>query len=170
MALAEAALNVVDEVLLAIPRTFPHKQYHGATLDQRVEMLGRIAVSMPRVSAAITDGGLFAEIAVEARRFYPGAQLYHLCGRDAAERILSWDYGDPAFVDRMLQDFGLLVAPRCGEYVPETRFAGKVRSLPMDCSFDECSSTRLRDTRRDGGDWRPLVPSCIADMVEEIYR
>ena len=32
----DAALDVVDEVLLAIPRSFPHKQFEGATLDQRI--------------------------------------------------------------------------------------------------------------------------------------
>ena len=170
VALVEAGLEVVDEVLLAIPRTFPHKQYHGATLEQRLEMLKRIACSMPRVSAAVAEGGLFAEIAREARPAYADAAIHLLCGRDAAERILTWDYGDPEFVDRMLEEFGLLVAPRLGGYVPDARYSGRVRTLSMMSNFDECSSTRLREVRRDGGEWRLLVPHCVADLVETIYR
>ena len=42
-ALAESALTIVDEVVLAIPRSFPHKQFEGATLEQRLAMLQRIA-------------------------------------------------------------------------------------------------------------------------------
>ena len=171
VALAKAALDVVDEVLLAIPRTFPHKQYHGATLEQRLEMLRRIATSTPRVSAAVAEGGLFVDIAREARPLYEGAEFQLLCGRDAAERILTWDYGDADFVERMLEEFGLLVAPRLGEYLPEERFRGKVRTLSTPQNFDECSSSRLRDARLEASDdWRLLAPDCIADLIDEIYR
>jgi cytidyltransferase-like protein len=170
VALVDAALQVADEVLLAIPRAFPHKQYHGATLQQRLAMLQRIASSRTRVSAAVAEGGLFVEIAREASPFYSEAEVHLLCGKDAAERILTWDYGDPQFVDRMLKEFGLLVAPRFGEYVPDVRFAPRVRTLAMAGNFDECSSSRLREVRLEGGDWRSLVPECIADMVDAIYR
>ena len=91
-------MPVVDEVLLAIPRSFPHKQFDGATLDQRIEMLARIAAA-PQVifRPGLRTGGLFVEIAREAREHYPGAEIHLLCGRDAAERILNWDYGEPEF-------------------------------------------------------------------------
>jgi nicotinate (nicotinamide) nucleotide adenylyltransferase len=170
LALINAALDVVDEVLLAIPRTFPHKRYHGATLDQRLEMLQRIASSQPRVSAAVAEGGLFFEIAQEARSGYQDSEIHLLCGRDAAERIVTWDYGEPGFAEKILAEFSLLVAPRLGEYVPEERFAGRVRTLPTAGNFDECSSTRLRDVRQEGGDWRSLTPECIVDLVDAIYR
>ncbi|MGD0784120.1 MAG: adenylyltransferase/cytidyltransferase family protein, partial [Candidatus Aminicenantales bacterium] len=39
LALARAALAVVDEVLFVLPREFPHKEYAGASFDQRIEML-----------------------------------------------------------------------------------------------------------------------------------
>lgn len=169
VALVEAALDVVDEVLLAIPRTFPHKQYHGATLAERIVMLQRIAESQPRVSVAVAEGGLFAEIGREARPYYSGAEIHLLCGRDAAERILTWDYGDPDFVRRMLNEFGFLVAPRIGDFVPEPPFHARVRPIQIAGNYDECSSTRLRQARHEGGDWRSLVPACIADMVAEIY-
>lgn len=169
VALADAALEVVDEVLLAIPRSFPHKQFEGATLDQRLQMLERIARAQTQLSVAVADGGLFAEIAREARAFYPGADIHLLCGRDAAERILEWDYGQEGFAEAMLREFRLLVAPRFGAYRPPERFARAIRTLtPGD--FDFCSSTRLREAIRAGDDWVAMVPEPIVEMIPEIYR
>jgi nicotinate (nicotinamide) nucleotide adenylyltransferase len=170
LALAQAALGVVDEVLLAIPRTFPHKAYHGASLEQRLTMLERIARSQPGLSAAVAEGGLFAEIAREARSHYAESHIHLLCGRDAAERILTWDYGDPGFVDAMLAEFELLVAPREGEFTADPRFQSRVRTLSLEGGFDDCSSTRVRDALQTGSDWRSLTPGQIVDLVESIYR
>lgn len=169
VALAESALTMVDEVVLAIPRSFPHKQFEGATLDQRLAMLQRIAEGRAGLSVGVAEGGLFVEIAREARAYYPDTEMFLLCGRDAAERILTWDYSDPEFVDKMLREFGLLVAPRGGEYVPPERFRHAIRSLSPG-NYDDCSSTRLRETIRESENWRELVPEEIAGMVEKIYR
>ena len=40
LALAAASRAHVDEILCVVPRAFPHKEYFGATLEQRIEMLG----------------------------------------------------------------------------------------------------------------------------------
>jgi nicotinate (nicotinamide) nucleotide adenylyltransferase len=168
VALATAALDVVDEVLLAIPRSFPHKQFEGATLDQRIAMLARIANTSGNLSAGVAEGGLFVEIAREAREHYPGAEIHLLCGRDAAERILTWDYGEPDFAMKMLRDFKLLVAPRSGHYIPPEHFRHAIRNVAPG-NYDECSSTRVRENVKAGLDWRSLVPEEIAEMVEEIY-
>ena len=54
----------------------------------------------PRVSAAITEGGLFVEIAQECRAILgSGVQLAFVCGRDAAERMVTWDYGEPRAIE-----------------------------------------------------------------------
>jgi len=37
--LAQAASAWVDLIVCVVPRLFPHKEYSGATLEQRVEML-----------------------------------------------------------------------------------------------------------------------------------
>jgi nicotinate (nicotinamide) nucleotide adenylyltransferase len=169
LALARAALDVTDEVLLAIPRSFPHKQFEGATLDQRISMLERLAAVNERLSAGVADGGLFVEIAREAREHYRSAEIYLLCGRDAAERIVTWDYGDPDFARKMLQEFKLLVAPRVGAYEPPRGFQDAIRNLaPGD--YDRCSSTLVREQIKAGGEWRDLVPDVIAEMIERIYR
>ena len=169
LALADAALSVVDEVLLAIPQSFPHKAFDGASLEQRLDMMERLARSREGLSAAVAEGGLFAEIAREARPHYGPAAIHLLCGRDAAERIINWKYDDPDFVDRMLAEFGLLVAPRAGEFHPPDALRSAIRTLHMG-DYDECSSTRLRDAIRTGEDWRRLVPDAIAEVVRNLYR
>src|SRR5687768_3337660 len=96
LALAEAALKAADEVVWVLPRQFPHKEYRGVTLEQRAELLAALAGSEARFSAAITDGGLFIDIARECRAAYGAdVDIWVVCGRDAAERIVNWDYGQP---------------------------------------------------------------------------
>src|SRR2546425_6771092 len=95
LAMAQAALAVVDETLFVLPRAFPHKEYSGAGFEARVDMLRAAIADNPRFSLAASDRGLFIDIAREARSDYGSAtELFLLCGRDAAERIVSWDY-DP---------------------------------------------------------------------------
>jgi nicotinate (nicotinamide) nucleotide adenylyltransferase len=168
-ALAEAALGRVDEVLFVIPREFPHKDFHGAVLDERVEMLRRIADADQRFSIGIADRGLFIDIAREVRGHYGDAELLFLCGRDAAERITNWDYGDPLAFSRMLEEFGLLVARRRGEYVPPSELSHRIEALEVD-GLDEISSTEVRERIRRNEDWRELVPASIVEIVEKIYR
>jgi nicotinate-nucleotide adenylyltransferase len=169
VALAEAALARVDEVLFVVPREFPHKDYHGASLEERVEMLRRIADAEPRFSIGIADRGLFIDIAREARGHYGNAELLFLCGRDAAERIVNWDYGDQNAFSRMLEEFGLLVARRRGEYVSPSEFSHRIEALEVD-GLDEISSTEVRERIRRNEDWRELVPESIVEIVARVYR
>lgn len=152
-----------------LPRTLPHKEYEGATLEQRAAMMLRVADSEPGLSAAISERGLFIDIAQEAREHYPAAALYFLCGRDAAERIVGWDYGDPRAIHRMLEVFHLLVAPRQGAYRPPPELAHAIHGLRL-ADYDECSATRVREAVRQGREWKSLVPEIIHDLVEQIYR
>src|SRR5450755_61091 len=81
VALAEAALGVVDEVVFVLPRQFPHKAYSGAQFLQRVELLCLALAGEPRFSVAACDGGLFVEIAGECRAAYGAdVRLSFLCG------------------------------------------------------------------------------------------
>ena len=66
LALIRAAATHVDEVVAVLPRSFPHKIYDGATLEQRIAMLEALAVAQP-FSIQVTAGGLFIEIAREYR-------------------------------------------------------------------------------------------------------
>jgi nicotinic acid mononucleotide adenylyltransferase len=168
--MARAALRYADEVIWLLPRTFPHKSFEGAGFDQRIEMLRSIAQTEPGFSVAVTDGGLYFEMADEARAsFGPDPEIMLLCGRDAAERIAGWDYGEPGVFDAMVDRYPLLVAERAGEYLPDARHAGRVIRVTMDGDFSEVSSTELRGRLSRGEPWRHLVPDEVAGMAERIY-
>jgi nicotinate-nucleotide adenylyltransferase len=165
LAIAEAALTIVDQVLLVLPGVLPHKTWDGAPADSRLEMLRRVASGRPRIGAAVADGGLCVELVREARELFPGTEMYVVCGRDAAERIVGWDYGSPDAVLDHLKEFRLLVAPRNGPYRPPVHLSHAVRALSMP-DYDECASTRVRE---GGSGWRDLVPEEIADLVAALY-
>jgi len=164
VALVEAALTIVDAAVFILPRAFPHKTFEGATAEQRLEMLRRVASTRSRVAVAVAANGLFIDIAREIREDYPKAEIFVICGRDAAERFVTWDYGESGAAERMLCEFGLLVAARAGGYDPPAHVAHAVRSLVTD-SLDDCSSTRVRSEQAI-----ELVPEEIADMVRQIYK
>ncbi len=165
LALADAARAHVDEIVLAIPRSFPHKEFEGASLEHRVEMIRR--ASPHRV--AITAGGLLIEIAREIRQSNPTAEIHLICGRDAAERIIEWKYDDPRMLDQMFEEVRLLVASRQGNYSPPARLRHRIHALEVAAEFDDVSSSEVRRRIETGGLWEHLVPEAIVERVRSIY-
>ena len=171
LALAEAALREADEVLFVLPRVFPHKAYEGASFEDRLRLLEAAVAASARFSLAVSEGGLFLDIAREARRHYgANVELSFLCGRDAAERIVNWNYSEPDAVRRMFEEFALLVARRAGEYEPPAQLRPHIRTLTMESGWDEVSATAVRRRIAAGEAWRDLVPEPIVPLVERIYR
>lgn len=171
LALAEAALNLVDEVVFVLPREFPHKTYTGASFAQRVELLRGALAGQRRFSAAATEGGLFVEIAGECREAYGvDVRLSFLCGRDAAERIADWDYGRPGAFAEMLGQFDILVAARAGEYCPPETLSNSFARLDVGGVFDHVSASEVRARIANGEPWQHLVPAAIKERVGEIYK
>jgi nicotinate (nicotinamide) nucleotide adenylyltransferase len=169
LALAEAGLTQTDEILFVLPRIFPHKDYSGAAFEDRVAML-RAAIG-PHCSIARTRGGLFLEIARECREAYgEDVRLSFLCGTDAAERIVGWDYGRPGAAAEMLREFELLVAARQGVYQPPEEFRHAIRTLELTGEFDHVSATEVRERIARGDDWEPLVPEAARALARRIYR
>ncbi len=170
LALARAALGVVDEVLFVLPRQFPHKQYEGATFEERLEMLEAATSREPRFSIAASAYGLFAEIAGECREAYGETpRLLFICGRDAAERIVAWDYGEPQAFQKMIARFELLVAAREGHYAPPAEIRHRVCRLEVDDDIELISASGVRDRLRQGAPWEHLVPPEIVPRVRAIY-
>jgi nicotinate-nucleotide adenylyltransferase len=169
LALAHASSAHVDQVLYVVPRVFPHKQYFGATLDQRIEMLGSLELTIPH-SIAVTEQGLLIDIARECQaEFGADTRLYFLCGRDAAERVLTWDYGRAGVVEEMLREFELLVASRGGDFVPSPEIRRRIHALGMEAGHDQVSSTEVRERIARGEPWEHMVPENIVERVREIY-
>ncbi|HWQ53799.1 MAG TPA: hypothetical protein VN442_08940 [Bryobacteraceae bacterium] len=170
LALARAALTVTDEVLFVLPRVFPHKRYEGADFAARVRMLEAALAGEPRCSIGSTGGGLFIDIARDCREVYGlETRLSFLCGRDAAERIVNWDYGKPGAIREMLEVFDLLVACRGGPYEPPPDVAGCVETLVLTGGHDGISATEVRRRAAAGEPWEALVPPAIVPLVREIY-
>src|SRR5262245_56696648 len=170
LAMAEAALSVVDEVLFVLPRMFPHKEYIGAPLEARIEMLRAALAGNPRFSLAVSDGGLFMEVAREARVEYDSTtELILLCGRDAAERIVDWDYGSADSIQKQLETYSLLVASRGSHYEPPPDIAACVRSIALPPGIAEISSTEVRRRIKEGGSWVELVPEPAAPLIRRWF-
>jgi nicotinic acid mononucleotide adenylyltransferase len=167
--LAASASVQVEEILFVVPEYLPHKEQCGATLEQRIDMLLAFGCVQPH-SIAVSSGGLFVDIARECRELYgPSTQFYFVCGRDAAERVLGWDYGRPGVVEGMLRDFELLVAPRLGEFTPPERFRHRIHPLAMTARHDAVSSSDIRQRMAARQPWEHLVPENIVQLVREIY-
>ncbi|MFZ0934579.1 MAG: hypothetical protein WB579_25590 [Bryobacteraceae bacterium] len=170
LALARAALSQVDEVVFVLPRHFPHKEYTGAGFEARAALLLALAVGSPSFSVASAEGGLFIEIARECRAAYGGTvRVSMLCGRDAAERIVDWDYGMPGAIEEMLREFGLLVAARRGEYAAPPKLAHAIGRLDLDGEFDHVSASEVRRRIAAGAAWEHLVPPAVRDQVRKLY-
>jgi nicotinate-nucleotide adenylyltransferase len=169
--IARAARMQADEVIWVLPRKFPHKGFEGAGFEARARMLKALVESEPGFSAALSEGGLYAEIAEETREFFrEDTGIALVCGRDAAERIATWDYGVPGVFDELLRRHRLWVAARQGEYEPPGRHCERIVRLPMEPYWDEVSSSEVRRRMAGGEDWRKLVPAAIAAMVQDIFE
>jgi nicotinate-nucleotide adenylyltransferase len=170
LALAEAALQVLDHVILVLPRQFPHKTYSGASLDQRLDMLAQVAANHQQLSIATSDSGLYWDIARECRAaFGPSLEVVFLCGRDAAERIVTWDYGSRGAAAAMRREFRLLVAARGGPYHPPQDWQSSIDVLPLDPCFEEISATEVRRRVAAGEPWEHLAPAAIHPHIRQIY-
>ena len=167
LALIDAALAVVDEAMCVVPRTYPHKEFHGASWEQRVQMLLR-AAGPYRVQTA--SGGLLVEIARELRVDHPDAEFHFICGRDAADRIIAWDHGEHGSIEQVLDEFQLLVAARQGDFTPPDSLRHRIAPLALPPGYDEHSSSDVRRRIAQGEPWEHLVPGGIVDLVREIYR
>jgi nicotinate-nucleotide adenylyltransferase len=168
--IARAALQHADEVIWVLPRSFPHKGFEAVDFAARCSMLRILTRESDGFSGAVSSGGLYAEIAHEAREYLgPDVDISIALGRDAAERIATWDYGRPGFFDEFVQEYKLLVAARRGEFSPSHHHSGRISALPMSASWDDVSSTEVRRRIAAGEEWRHLVPSALIFMIETLY-
>jgi nicotinate-nucleotide adenylyltransferase len=170
LALARFALANVEEALFVLPKEFPHKLFEGAPFEARVAMLLAATSDTPRFSVAVSDAGLFRDIAGECREAYgEGARFSFLCGRDAAERILNWNYGSETSVSEMLREFDLLVAARRGELEAPLHLRHAIEPVRLSDDLDLVSSSEVRERIARGEAWEHLVPKAVRKLVAEIY-
>jgi nicotinate (nicotinamide) nucleotide adenylyltransferase len=169
--IARAALGCADQVVWTIPRALPHKEWTGASFEQRCEMIRLVAGAETGFAAAISDDGLYIDMARNAREAYgPDVEISIVCGRDAAERIERWDYAQEGVFESLVREFRLLVAARAGAYATDFRHGGRIQALEMASSFDDVSSSEVRRRIAVGENWETLVPEVIREQVKAIYQ
>ncbi len=168
LALARAALNWADRTVFVLPRRFPHKEFEDVPAAERLLWLGTLAKSEPRFSVALSDGGLFIEMAREARAC-GASRVFLVCGSDAAERIAGWDYGPDDSIELQLDEYELLVAPRGGIYAPPAHLSPRIHALDLGPEWCDVSSSEVRRRIRVGEAWLDLVPGEIAELVARAY-
>jgi nicotinic acid mononucleotide adenylyltransferase len=171
VALAEAALEFAPEVLLALPGVLPHKEFEEAGFDTRLGWLLKLAAGRDWLGVAAGGSGLFVDLARGLRAADPKVeQIFIVCGSDAAERFLNWDYGARAGVKEQLREFTLLVAPRGAPFVPPQRLKAAVQPLNLAADWQTLSSTELRQRIKEGKPWAHLAPQEIAAEIQREYR
>jgi nicotinic acid mononucleotide adenylyltransferase len=168
--LAQQALQTVDEVVFALPRSFPHKSYEGATLEQRIHML-LCATDAP---VALFDTNYFFNMAEELQARKPQSQVHLLLGEDAAARLLTWDYGLDApatesYLSEYLRQFPILTTSRTDQTPVPVSYRDKLFWLPTPPDAVNVSSTEVRQRIAKQQAWRHLVPSAIHGVVQELY-
>ena len=161
-----ARQHALDEVVFLLPEVFPHKGWEGATFEQRVEMLQAALADEPRFSCGSSDKGLFIEIARACRPIYPEAEFFFLCGRDAAERIMNWDYGAEIPFAAQLEHYQMLVAPRGGPAAIPPAYAGRIHPLDVAPEFESFSSSAVREAIAAGQAWEHLAPGAVAAIIQ----
>jgi nicotinate-nucleotide adenylyltransferase len=164
----------LDEIIFVLPKTLPNKPLVEVSVEQRFEMM-RIATSgIPYISLGVCSHGLFLEICTALQQIYPQKlEIFFITGRDAAERILSWPYDDPAAaLAEMFAGFQLLVFERQGKLqLPENpllkKYLNRIHTLEAEENLDKISSTEVRRRMSKGRSIAELVPEEVALFIQK---
>jgi nicotinate-nucleotide adenylyltransferase len=174
MALAQSAYEHfhLQEVLFVLPITQPHKLIHDAPLDARLQMMGLAVQGNPAFSIGVCTHGLFIDICRAVGAAYaPQTHLWLISGRDAAERILTWPYADPAkTLGELFTQAELLVADRQGAFVlPDVAVvrghADHIHHLPIPAEYSHVSATEIRTRLARGEQVSELVPEPVLSYI-----
>jgi len=169
----------LDEIIFVLPKILPNKPLVGASVEQRLEMM-RLSISgIPYISLGVCSHGLFLDICTALQQIYPQKpEIFFITGRDAAERILTWPYDDPAAtLAKMFAGFQLLVFQRQGSLdLPENplvqKYLNRIHPLEMEENLDKVSSTEVRQRMSEGRSIAELVPTEVALYIQQrnLYR
>jgi nicotinate-nucleotide adenylyltransferase len=176
LALAQSAYAhyQLHEVLFVLPITQPHKFIHDAPIEARLQMMHLAVEGTPAFSIGLCTHGLFIDICrAVALAYPPQTSLWFISGRDAAERILTWPYADPAAtLNTLFAQADLLVADREGAFVlpdlPLVReHAAHIHQLPLASEFSHVSATDIRTRLGQGQEVAQLLPAAVLRYIQE---
>jgi len=164
----------LDEIIFVLPKILPNKPLVGVSVEQRFEMM-RLGISgIPYISLGVCSHGLFLDICLALQQIYPQKpEIFFITGRDAAERILTWRYDDPAAaLAEMFTLFQFLVFERKGKLqLPENplvqKYLNRIHPLEMEENLDKISSTEVRQRMSEGRSIGELVPTEVAVYIQK---
>lgn len=164
----------LDEIIFVLPKILPNKPLVGVSVEQRFEMM-RLGISgIPYISLGVCSHGLFLDICLALQQIYPQKpEIFFITGRDAAERILTWCYDDPAAaLAEMFAVLQLLVFERKGKLqLPENpliqKYLNRIHTLEMEENLDKVSSTEVRQRMSEGRSIGDLVPTEVAVYIQK---
>jgi len=169
----------LGEVIFVLPKILPNKPLVGVSVEERLAMM-RLGISgIPYISLGVCSHGLFLDICTALEQIYPQKpEIFFITGRDAAERILTWPYDDPAqALAKMFAGFQLLVFERQGKLqLPENplvqKYLNRIHTLELSENIDSVSSTTVRQHVRAGLPIEDLVPPAVASFIQtsKIYQ
>jgi nicotinate (nicotinamide) nucleotide adenylyltransferase len=176
LSMTETSVRTFDlhEMLFLLPEVPPHKTIFGASLTQRLEMMQLAVDDCPYASVGLSTHGLFIDIYQALQDIYPQqSDLFFVTGRDAAERILTWNYADAeAALGQMLTSFQLIICDREGEFhLPDdpllVPYQDRMHRCPLAKDFDQVSSTAIRQRCVEGLSLEGFVPSAVAHYIQQ---
>ena len=160
----------LDQVVQIIPRSLPHKRIAWPTVEHRLEWIAELARPRKGWAACACEGGLVVDMVDALRREVGDAcELFVIAGRDAAERYMTWDYGDGESFGDQLNRYTLLVGARGESFQVAPEHAGRILPFEIAPAHAETSSSMVRSAIARGGDWDHLVPSEIRHGVAAAY-
>jgi nicotinate-nucleotide adenylyltransferase len=176
LAIADAAVAEMHlhEVLFCLPQVPPHKTIFGASLEQRLDMMELAVRDRSYATVGLCSHGLFLDIERALRSQYtPETEVFFITGRDAAERILTWEYEDTErALSEMFSAFQFIVCDREGEFVmPDDPrlipYHSRIHHFAIPDGLDHISSTALRERLEQGQPVDDLVPAAVADFIRQ---
>jgi nicotinate (nicotinamide) nucleotide adenylyltransferase len=176
LGMADAVVQAfqLHEMLFVLPQVPPHKTIFGATLEQRLAMMQLAVADRPYATVGLSTHGLFMDIYQGLLAVYPPQpEVFFVTGRDAAERILTWDYDDAAAaLQRMFTSFQLVVCDREGVFrLPDnpllTPYAPRIHRCALPASYNAISSTEVRQRCQQGLPIEHLVPPAVAAYIRQ---
>lgn len=169
----------LHEILFVLPIAQPHKSIHDVTIEARLHMMALAAQDNPSFSIATCTHGLFIDIGrAVAMAYPPETRRWFITGRDAAERILTWPYADPAAtLAELFTQAELLVADREGTFnLPHATqvraYANQIHHLPLPETYSHISASAIRSRLAKDEDISGLVvPPVLAYLqTHRLYQ
>jgi nicotinate-nucleotide adenylyltransferase len=181
LAIADTVVEDFDlhEMLFLLPQVPPHKPIFGAALDQRLTMMQLAVDDRLYATVGLSTHGLFIDIYQALLEVYSHqSTVFFLTGRDAAERILTWDYADTATVLRqMFTSFQLIVCDRDGAFhLPHDPrlypYRHRIHRCKLPADYGRISSTIVRQRCQQRLPVDQLVPTAVARYIHDhgLYR